>query len=149
MKRILLWLAILTVISPVVWAATRMQHEGEDLLHVAHLRGVVVDSFGKPVAGAPVQLERGRKAVAETQTDAAGAFNFERLDGEYTLRIKPANYSTATRDVVVGEAATIVMRHNKLYVIVGPRACDDECSSVFTSEREFEKTLSRKSGHTN
>jgi hypothetical protein len=40
-----------------------------------------------------------------------------------------------------------LLRSNTLYVIAGPGACTDDCSSVFTSKSDFERTIRRNTSY--
>ena len=39
------------------------------------------------------------------------------------------------------------LERKKLYVILGPGACKDDCSSVLTSKREFDRAIREKNEH--
>ena len=85
--------------------------------------------------------------VSSTKTDASGRFAFDHVYGRYSLHIEPSKeYSQLLREVIVGEAATL-LRSQKLYVIAGPGACHDDCSSVFISKSDFEKAVRRNTEH--
>jgi hypothetical protein len=125
------------------------QFTPEGPLHVSHIQGVVVNSHGKPVAGATVTLSRGQgeKAEFETTTDDSGRFHFEHASGNYLLHVERTEYAGASRGVVVGEVLMTVLLRNTIYVIVGPGACTDDCSSVLGSRSEFDRILKRNNGH--
>lgn len=54
------------------------------------LRGSILDSQGKPLANAPVDLIRGPSLVYRKLTDAEGRFSFDKLGaGSYKLRAAP------------------------------------------------------------
>jgi hypothetical protein len=119
----------------------------EGPLHVAHIQGIVVNGRGKPVAGAKVTLERAEKVAYETKTDDSGRFDFDHVSGQYLLHVNRTEYAGASREVIVGEALMTVMRRNTIYVIAGPGACTDDCSSVFASKSEFDRIIKRNNGH--
>ena len=115
-------------------------------IHLVHLRGVVVNPKGEPVANADVSLLRDDRVAYATHTDGAGRFDFEHALGHYQFRVKTQGYSVAARDVVL-EFELSAMRKNTLYVVLGPGACSDDCSSVFTSKKEFDHLVRRNTGH--
>jgi hypothetical protein len=115
-------------------------------IHLVHLRGVVVNPKGQPVSNADVSLLRDDRVAYATHTDGAGQFAFERVDGHYVFRVKTAEYSVATRNVVV-EFEISKLAHKQVYVVLGPGACSDDCSSVFTSKSDFDRMIRRNTGH--
>ncbi len=115
-------------------------------IHVVHLRGVVVNPKGQPVANADVSLLKDDGVAYSTHTDAAGRFAFEHVDGHYVFRVKSPEYSIAVRNVVV-EFEISKLARRQLYVILGPGACSDDCSSVFTSKGQFDKLIRRNTQH--
>jgi len=121
----------------------------EGALHVAHIQGIVVNSHGKPVVGATVTLARGQgeEVKFETTTDDSGRFRFDHVSGKYLLHVERTEYAGASREVVVGEVLMTVLLRNTIYVIVGPGACADDCSSVFASRSEFDRVIKRNNGH--
>jgi hypothetical protein len=121
----------------------------EGPLHVSHVQGIVVDGHGKPVASATVTLSRGQgeEAEFETTTDDSGRFHFDHVSGKYLLHVNRSEHAGASREVIVGEALMFLMRRNTIYVIAGPGACTDDCSSVFASRNEFDRVIKRNNGH--
>jgi hypothetical protein len=117
-------------------------------LHVARFQGIVVNSHGKPVAGAKVTLVRGEKVKHETTTDNSGRFRFDHVSGQYLLHVDRTENAGATREVIVEEILPILMLRNSIYVIVGPGACADDCSSFFASKSDFDRALKRNNGQT-
>ena len=115
--------------------------------HIAKAEGLVVNSEGKPLAHADVTLNQDGKPVYTTHTDDRGAFRFDHADGRYTFRVARTEYAPAVKDVVVDFQIASSLQRKKLYVIVGPGACEDACSSVFTSESEFKKAIKKKNKH--
>jgi hypothetical protein len=130
-------------------AAVHAQPDAPEPMHVARLRGVYVNAKGAPIQGAEVTLVRNDKVFFATKTDAAGKFAFKHVSGRYWLRANVKNYSTLSREVVVGLEALTYLHSNTLYVIAGPGACTDDCSSVFTSRDKFDETIKRNMGHSN
>lgn len=115
---------------------------------LSHVEGVVVNTHGDPVVGADVTLERDGKVMHRTKTGAQGEFEFDRAHGDYVFRVGRTQYSPAAIQVIVNDDLVALAEHKKLYVIAGPGACEDECSTIATSRREFEKALKKFSKHT-
>ena len=116
--------------------------------HIAKAEGRVVNSQGKPLAHAEVTLNQDGKPVYTTHTDDRGAFRFDHADGRFTFRVaRTTEYSPAAKEVVIDFQIASSLARKRLYVIVGPGACEDACSSVFTSEGEFKKAIKKKNKH--
>ena len=116
-------------------------------LHLWRLHGFFMSAAGKPFENVEVLLVRDGVVRYRAKTDAAGQFAFDHVYGRYSLQIeKTKDYSQLAREVTVGEAVTMLHR-NTLYVIAGPGACTDDCSSVFTSKSEFENAVRKHSKH--
>ena len=125
-----------------VWSA-HAQLDTPGPMHLARIHGVYVNSKGDPIPGAEVTLQQNDKIVYATRTDRAGRFAFQRVTGHFSLRAKMGGYSPLDRDVIVGLDAVMYLRNETLFVIAGPGACSDDCSSVFTSKEKFEKAIRR------
>lgn len=111
---------------------------------LTHVQGIVVDPEGHPAADLSIKLLRDDKAVAETHTDKSGTFEFERVpSGLYLFRVARSNFAAAARDIVVTDEIVTHLERKKLYVVLGPGACQDECSAVLTSKKDFDKALRR------
>jgi hypothetical protein len=123
------------------------QVEVDKAVHLAKVEGYVVNSLGKPVAHAEVVLAQDEKVVFRTRTSDAGTFRFDHVQGHYTFRVERTEYAPAAKGVIVDFQIASQLERKKLYVIVGPGACMDECSSVFTSKHEFEKAIREKNRH--
>jgi hypothetical protein len=115
--------------------------------HLSHLAGAVVSQSGTPIEHAEINLVQDDKTVYSTRTDAKGRFQFKGVTGRYVLRMHVPGYSIVSREVIVGFEIVTALEGNKLYVILGPGACSDDCSSVFTSKREFNQALRRMAAH--
>jgi hypothetical protein len=115
--------------------------------HLSHLQGIVVTQSGSPVGHAEVTLVQDGKSVYSMRTDANGRFKFKDVTGRYVLQMHVPGYSIVSREVNVGFEIVTALEGNRLYVILGPGACSDDCSSVFTSKREFNQALRRMTGH--
>ncbi|MFZ0746324.1 MAG: carboxypeptidase-like regulatory domain-containing protein [Terracidiphilus sp.] len=133
------------------WAAPCVlidaQIEAPGPFHLSHLGGVVVNQSGMPVEHAEITLAQDEKIVYSTRTDAKGHFEFKNVTGRYLIEMHVPTYSIVSREVIVGFEIVTALEGNKLYVILGPGACSDDCSSVFTSKREFNQALRRMSAH--
>ena len=111
-------------------------------------RGLVVNPEGHPAVRLSIKLLRDEKTVAETQTDQSGEFEFEHISsGPYAFRVQRSQYAPAARDIIVTDEIITHLAKKKLYVILGPGACQDECSAVFTSKRDFDRTIRKNSRH--
>jgi hypothetical protein len=136
---IAVWLAV----SSLSWA--RVEVPGP--LHLWRVHGFFVNPAGTPIENVEVTLVRDGTIAYKTRTDKAGRFAFNRVLGRYWLHIDKSNYSQLSREVIVGLETATLLRRNTLYVIAGPGACADDCSSVFTSKSEFERAIRRNTGH--
>jgi len=116
-------------------------------IRITHVEGFVVNTNGKPVANAEVTLVRDDKVEYSTRTSADGAFQMEHALGHYIFRVGRTEYAPAAQDVLITDEIVTHLERKKLYVVVGPGACMDACSSVFTSKREFEKAIRKNSRH--
>ena len=142
---ILALVALLTAMT----AATQAQIEAPRPYHLARLRGVFVDAKGNPIPGAAVTLDRDDKVMYSTRTNSAGRFEIKHVSGRYWLHVQMKGYSMVSREVIVGVEAVTYLRGGTLYVIAGPGACSDDCSSVFTSKSHFDHAIRRNTGHYN
>jgi hypothetical protein len=126
---------------------SRAQLEVPGPFHLSHLQGIVVTQSGSPVEHAEVTLVRDEKIAYSTRTDVKGHFQFKDVTGRYVLRMHVPGYSIVSREVIIGFEIVTALEGNKLYAILGPGACSDDCSSVFTSKKEFDQALRRMTGH--
>ena len=102
---------------------------------------------GHPVADVEVTLAKDDKVAFQTRTDKSGEFRFEHVSGRYMFRVARSEYAPAVREIEVTDEIVTRVAHKKLYVILGPGACMDECSAVVTSKREFERDIREKQKH--
>jgi hypothetical protein len=116
-------------------------------MHLAHLHGVFVNAKGNPIQGAEVTLVRDEKVIYSTRTDKAGKFAFKHVSGRFWLQMRMKGYSRVDREVIVGIEALMYLRPNELYVIAGPGACTDDCSTVFLSRDKFDQAIRRNNGN--
>jgi hypothetical protein len=128
-------------------AAAHAQLDIPGPMHLAHLRGVYVNAKGAPIQGADVTLARDDKVIYSTKTDAAGRFAFKRVSGHFWLHIDMKGHSPVKREIIVGVEALTYLHSSTLYVIAGPGACSDDCSSVFTNREKFNEAIRRNTGH--
>ena len=118
-------------------------------LHLWRLHGFFMDLAGKPIENVEVALVRDGTIQYKTKTDVAGSFAFDHVSGRYRLHIdKSKDHSELSREVIVGLETATILRRVTLYVIAGPGACTDDCSSVFTSKSDYEKTIRRNTDTT-
>ena len=136
------WLSVVTVSS------ARGQLALPKPERLTHVEGIVVSPEGHPMPDIAVKLLRDEKVNAETSTDKSGRFEFERIhSGAYVLRVPRSQYAPAAREVVITDEIVTHLERKKLYIILGPGACQDECSAVLTSKRDFERTIRKNKRH--
>jgi hypothetical protein len=114
---------------------------------LSHVEGYVADPVGHPAPNLEVTLVRDDKVAYQTKTDKSGAFRFEHVSGHFMLRVARSEYSPAMQEIVVTDEIVTTLERKKLYVMLGPGACQDACSSVFTSKRDFDKAVREKNRH--
>lgn len=142
--RCFLGTAFLFAAGSIAWSKV----EPQGPLHLWRLHGFYMDAKGKPITNVELTLERDGAVRYRTKTDASGWFAFDHVSGRYTMHIdKSSNYSQLSREVIVGLETATILRKNTLYVVAGPGACTDDCSSVFTSKYEYENAVRRNTGH--
>jgi len=138
------------VAAAIILATTTAAHaqlEAPAPFHLSHLRGVFVDAKGNPIPGAAVTLNRDDKVVGSTTTDRAGNFEIKHVTCRCWLHIHKKGYSPVSREVLVGVEALTYLHNSTLYVIAGPVACSDDCSSVFTSKSKFDQAIRKNTRH--
>jgi hypothetical protein len=116
-------------------------------VRLTSVEGLVVDTWGKPVSNVQVTLSQDGNVVLKTHTDQAGAFRFDHAQGDYLFQVVRSEYAPAAQQIVARMELITLMERKKLYVILGPGACMDTCSSVLTSKREFDQTLRKLNRH--
>ncbi|HWE84421.1 MAG TPA: carboxypeptidase-like regulatory domain-containing protein [Terracidiphilus sp.] len=122
------------------------QPESQGPIHIWRLHGLLVNPEGKPLSNIEVTLSHNGAIADKTTTDSSGSFAFDHVYGHYRLHVARSNYSQLDREVVVG-IETVDLARKMLYVIAGPGACTDDCSSVFTSKKQFDRTLRERAQH--
>ena len=116
---------------------------------LTHVRGYIANSTGHPAANLDVTLLRDERITMKTRTDQSGEFEFEHVpSGAYLLRVERSKDAPAERQIVVTDEIVTVLERKKLYVILGPGACQDPCSAVLTSKKDFDKAI-RKNNRPN
>ena len=92
------WICLLIPMLP---AQDATQQKGS----IFTIEGKVVDTAGKPVSDAEVWVERERKQISTTKTNAQGSFSFSRVEaGNYVVRAERAGISGMS-DIIVGSSA--------------------------------------------
>jgi hypothetical protein len=127
--------------------AHAQQLEADGPIRLTHVEGVVVNTFGKPAAGVEVTLSQDDKVRMSTRTNASGGFRFEHVDGNYMFRVARTENAPAAHEIVVRAELVTYIERKKLYVVLGPGACADECSRIVTSKEEFEHAIRKKNGN--
>lgn len=131
-------------------AVVRTSHAQVDIPgpeRLGHVEGYVVDPVGHPAIDVGVTLLRDGKVAFQTRTDKSGRFRFEHVSGRYTFQVARTEYAPAIQEIVVTDEVVTALERKKLYVILGPGACADACSSVLTSKRDFDREVRSRSKH--
>lgn len=112
---------------------------------LTHVEGIVVNPEGHPVPGIEVSLVKPDTVTLQlsTRTDQSGAFHFDKVKGDYLFQVARTKYAPAERAIFVTDEIVTHLERKKLYVVLGPGACQDACSAVLTSKKEFDKALRR------
>ena len=122
------------------------QLEKDGPIRLTHVEGVVVNGRGTPAVNVEVTLSQDDKVRMSTHTDQSGKFRIDHVQGDYMFRVaRTVNAPAAHAIVVRAELATYIER-KKLYVVLGPGACADECSLIVTSKEEFEHAIRKNGG---
>jgi hypothetical protein len=115
---------------------------------ITHVAGYVVSPKGHPAADVGITLLRDEKVAYQTKTDKAGEFQFEQVSrGPYLFRVERSKDAPAERQIVVTDEIVTVLERKKLYIVLGPGACQDACSAVFTSKKDFDKAIRKNNRH--
>ncbi len=115
---------------------------------LTHVEGHVVNSSARPAADLAVTLLRDDKVAFRTSTDKSGEFLFDHVpSGPYLFRVERTKDAPAERQIVITDEIVTVLERKKLYVVLGPGACQDACSSVFTNKRDFDKAIRKINRH--
>ncbi len=139
-------LMAMLVCATVCGVAHAQQLDKDGPIRLTHVEGVVVNTRGTPAANVEVTLWQDDKVRMSTHTDPSGRFRIDHVQGDYMFRVARTENAPAAHAIVVrAELATYIER-KKLYVVLGPGACADECSLVVTSKEEFEHAIRKNSG---
>jgi Carboxypeptidase regulatory-like domain len=138
-----LWICLCLAIAP----SSNAQIDVPGPERLRHVEGYIVNPVGHPVADVKVTLVRDDKIAYQTRTDKAGEFSFDHVSGQFTFRVARSEFSAAVREIVVTDEIVTALERKKLYVILGPGSCKDECSSVLTSKRDFDRAIREKNKH--
>ncbi len=114
---------------------------------LSHVDGYVVNPVGRPVVDVEVTLVRDDKVAYQTRTDKSGEFRFDHVKGQFTFRVARTEYAPASREIVVTDEVVTALERKRLYLILGPGACKDACSSVMTSKRDFDRAIRERTKH--
>ena len=116
---------------------------------LAHVEGIVFDPDGHPMPGIEVALVKADTVTLKfnTRTDQSGAFHFDKIKGDYFFQVARTQYAPAERAIFVTDEIVTRLEHKKLYVVLGPGACQDACSAVLTSKRDFDRIIRKNSRH--
>ncbi|MGA8743237.1 MAG: carboxypeptidase-like regulatory domain-containing protein [Terracidiphilus sp.] len=114
---------------------------------MSHVDGYVVNPVGRPVVDVEITLVRDDKVAYQTKTDKSGEFRFDHVKGQFTFRVARTEYAPAIQEIVVTDEVVTALERKRLYVILGPGACKDACSSVMTSEKEFDRAIRERTKH--
>jgi hypothetical protein len=112
---------------------------------LTHVEGVVVDPDGRPVPDIEVALVKPDTLTLtlRSRTNQSGLFNFDKVKGDYIFQVARTKYAPAERAIFVTDEIVTHLERKKLYVVLGPGACQDACSAVLTSKKDFDKVLRR------
>jgi len=115
---------------------------------LTHVEGYVVSPKGHPAADVGVTLLRDDKPAYQTRTDNVGKFDFEHVrGGSYLFRVERSKDAPAERQIVVTDEIVTALERKKLYVVLGPGACQDACSAVLTSKKDFDRVIRKNNRH--
>jgi hypothetical protein len=138
---------LLALLSLTWCSSLRAEIDVPKPLHLTHISGIVVNSVGKPVVSVEATLVQDDRVIFTTRTSSTGSFRFDHVHGRFLLRVARSEYAPAVREVYVASEIVTYLKRRNLFVIVGPGACTDACSSVFTSRSEFDRAIKKNSRH--
>ena len=117
-------------------------------LHISRVHGQVTDKVGRPVASAGVSLVSvtDGEIVRKIETDRSGAFEIRCEHGNYWLRVEASGFSMAAQHVIVASSLRTALGPHRLYIMLGPKACEDACSPVYTSRKRFDHAVRLNAG---
>ena len=132
--------------SLVCGVAHAQQLDKDGPIRLTHVEGVVVTSRGTPAADVEVTLSQDDKVRMSTHTDRSGRFRIDHVQGDYLFQVARTDNAPAAHEIVVRAELASYIERKKLYVVLGPGACADECSLVVTSKEEFEHAIRKNGG---
>ena len=96
---------------------------------------------GNPLRMPKWLLSARNRSHQKPKTDDRGRFALDQVSGQYWLRVSGVGYSPAARKVIIGPDLETVFRRAKLYVMLEPGGCSDECSLVYTNKKKFDRAV--------
>ena len=126
-------------------ASAHAQLESPSPIRLVHVEGEVVNSDGKPVPNLEVTLSKDDRVIFSTRTGQSGDFRFDRVSGHFMFKVARSEFAPAAQPIVVRDELVAILQRRKLYVILGPGACADACSTVLTSKQDFDHIIRKKS----
>jgi hypothetical protein len=137
----------LSLLSLVLCGSLHAQPELPQPIRITSVVGYVVNTDGKPVANAEITLVKEAEVASSTRTDEKGTFRIDHVSGSYLLRVARTENAPAEQQIVVTPEIVTRLERKKLYIVLGPGACADACSTVYTDKREFEKAIRKFTRH--
>ena len=116
-------------------------------LHVSRVQGIVANKSGEPISNAEITLLREGSLTLKSHTDESGQFKIGSAAGPLLLRVSASGYSPLARDLIVETTTDALSRTSQVYVMLGPAACSDECSLLFTNRKYFDRAVRLNTGH--
>ncbi len=137
--------SVLVYVTVAGTASAQVDIPGPERL--GHVEGYVVNPVGHPAVDVEVTLLRDGKIAFNTRTDKTGWFRFEHVSGPYTFQVTRTQYAPALREIVVTDEVVTALERKRLYVILGPGACQDECSLILTNKHDFDREIQKRNRH--
>ncbi len=137
------WMLVLVTVAET--SVAQVDIPGPERL--GHVEGYVVNPVGHPAVDVDVTLSQDEKIAFKARTDKTGWFRFEHVKGPYTFQVARTEFAPAIRDIVVTDEVVTALERKKLYVILGPGACQDECSLILTNKRDFDREIHKRNRH--
>jgi hypothetical protein len=114
---------------------------------LSHVEGYVVNAEGHPAIDVEVTLKQDEKVAYRTRTNKSGEFQFDHVSGTYLFQVARSKDAPAAREIVVTDEIVTALERKRLFVILGPGACMDACSSVLTNKKDFDRAIREKNRH--
>lgn len=137
------------VLSSAVCGSASAQVDIPGPERLSRVEGVVFDPTGHAAPNVEVKLVKPDTVTLEmsTRTNQSGAFRFGKAKGDYFLRIARSQYAPAERAIFVTDEVVTALERKKLYIILGPGACLDACSSILTNKHDFDREIRKRNRH--